>query len=312
MSEYQSYEFVAIDRQLTDREMAELRSISTRAEITPTRFWNEYEWGDLKADPGKLLARYFDAHLYAANWGTRRFMLRLPARSVDIARLKPYFPGRRTGLAKSGRFVVLDFWSNDDDNDEDWLNVPRLATLIPIRPQLLQGDLRAAYIAWLCKVQAGELDEERYEPPVPAGLSEVPPPLASLIRLLRLDLDLLAAASEPSDPTRVRLNHVRAWITRWSVSEKDRWLLRAVNHPESAIGSEILAAFREQQVHASRTALRTVAELRASADCIRAGRGARRGRVSGRPGVPVAFARGSPALPRRSRGRVQGRKATER
>jgi hypothetical protein len=24
---------------------------TTRAEITPTRFWNEYQWGSLKADP---------------------------------------------------------------------------------------------------------------------------------------------------------------------------------------------------------------------------------------------------------------------
>ena len=42
----QCYEFVALDRRLTAKEMAELRSISTRAEITPTRFWNEYNWGD--------------------------------------------------------------------------------------------------------------------------------------------------------------------------------------------------------------------------------------------------------------------------
>ena len=63
MSEYQCYEFVALDRQLTAKQMTELRAISTRAEITPTRFWNEYEWGDLKADSAKLLERYFDAHL---------------------------------------------------------------------------------------------------------------------------------------------------------------------------------------------------------------------------------------------------------
>lgn len=62
MSEYQCYEFVALDRRLTTKEMAELRAISTRADISPTRFWNEYEWGDLKADAGKLLARYFDVH----------------------------------------------------------------------------------------------------------------------------------------------------------------------------------------------------------------------------------------------------------
>jgi len=98
MSEYQCYEFVALDRQLTSKKMAELRSVSTRAAITPTRFWNEYESGDLKADAGTLLARYFDAHLYSANWGTRRFMLCLPARSVDIKTLRAYFPGRYAKL----------------------------------------------------------------------------------------------------------------------------------------------------------------------------------------------------------------------
>jgi hypothetical protein len=38
MSEYQYYEFRAIDRRLTEREMWELRSYSTRARITPTSF----------------------------------------------------------------------------------------------------------------------------------------------------------------------------------------------------------------------------------------------------------------------------------
>ncbi len=37
MSEYQYYEFVAIDRPLSKGEMADLRALSTRAEITPTR-----------------------------------------------------------------------------------------------------------------------------------------------------------------------------------------------------------------------------------------------------------------------------------
>jgi hypothetical protein len=67
MSEYQYYEFVAIDRPLTAKQMAELRAISTRAEITSSRFQNEYQWGDLKADPAKLMERYFDAHLYFTN-----------------------------------------------------------------------------------------------------------------------------------------------------------------------------------------------------------------------------------------------------
>src|ERR1039458_863116 len=63
MSEYQYYDLKAIDRALTKTEMTALRSISTRAVITSTSFTNHYEWGDLKADPLKLLATYFDVLL---------------------------------------------------------------------------------------------------------------------------------------------------------------------------------------------------------------------------------------------------------
>src|SRR5688572_16244693 len=107
MSEYQCYEFVAVDRPLSAKEMAALRAISSRAQISPTRFWNEYHWGDLKADPAALLARYFDAHVYTANWGTRRLMLRLPAARVDLKALRAYAPGRRARVSKVGAHIVL-------------------------------------------------------------------------------------------------------------------------------------------------------------------------------------------------------------
>ena len=54
MSEYQYYEFRAIDRPLSDRQMRELRAISTRAAISRTSFSNHYEYGDLKANPRDL------------------------------------------------------------------------------------------------------------------------------------------------------------------------------------------------------------------------------------------------------------------
>ncbi len=50
MSEFQYYEFQAIDRPLTAKEMSELRSYSTRARITTTSFVNHYEWGSFKGD----------------------------------------------------------------------------------------------------------------------------------------------------------------------------------------------------------------------------------------------------------------------
>jgi hypothetical protein len=67
VSEYQYYEFSAVDRPLTTREQAVLRSLSTRADITATSFVNTYEWGNFKGDPDELMERYFDAHLYLAN-----------------------------------------------------------------------------------------------------------------------------------------------------------------------------------------------------------------------------------------------------
>jgi len=54
MSEYQYYEFQAIDRSLTMAEQQELRALSTRARINATSFVNTCEWGDLKGNPSRL------------------------------------------------------------------------------------------------------------------------------------------------------------------------------------------------------------------------------------------------------------------
>jgi hypothetical protein len=44
VSEYQYYEFLAIDRPRDDGEQAAVRSLSTRARISATSFVNEYHW----------------------------------------------------------------------------------------------------------------------------------------------------------------------------------------------------------------------------------------------------------------------------
>jgi len=90
MSEYQYYEFQAIDRPLDQAAQEALRSISSRARITATSFINHYEWGDLKGDPRKFVERWFDLHLYLANWGTRRLMIKVPKRFVNQADIDPF------------------------------------------------------------------------------------------------------------------------------------------------------------------------------------------------------------------------------
>ena len=82
MSEYQYYEFQAVDQPLTQGQISELRAYSSRAQITPTSFINVYHWGDFKGNPEKWMEKYFDAFLYLANWGSRWFMLRLPEKPL--------------------------------------------------------------------------------------------------------------------------------------------------------------------------------------------------------------------------------------
>jgi len=113
MSEYQYYEFLALDRPLTAKQRAELRSISTRAEITATRFVNEYEWGDLKGDPRMMMERYFDAFLYLANWGTRRLLFRLSSAVLDAATAARYCDTNTASLIETGSH------QSDEVDDED-------------------------------------------------------------------------------------------------------------------------------------------------------------------------------------------------
>ena len=61
MSEYQYYEFAAIDKPLNEKDMKALRNLSTRAQITPTSFVNEYNWGDFRGKPLSLVEKYFES-----------------------------------------------------------------------------------------------------------------------------------------------------------------------------------------------------------------------------------------------------------
>jgi hypothetical protein len=90
MSEYQYHEFQAIDRPLSAAEREQLRAISSRARITATSFVNTYDYGDLKADPLKLLERYFDLFCYVADGGTHWFAMRLPGKHVNVEALKRF------------------------------------------------------------------------------------------------------------------------------------------------------------------------------------------------------------------------------
>jgi hypothetical protein len=272
MSEYQCYEFVALDRPLSPKQIAELRQISTRADVTPTRFWNEYDWGDLKADPAKLLERYFDAHMYRANWGTRRLMLRLPIGRVDAESLRAYFVGGAATAKVVRDHLVLDLRCEEEEPAFDEETEGSLSALAPVRAELMRGDLRGAYLAWLLAVQAGDVENEDVEPDVPPGLRDLTAAQAAMVAFLRIDDDLVAAAAGGSATEIDDGPAVRRWALGLTARAKDTWILRAIDEPDVALGGEILRAYRAETMPVRRSGGRTVADLRAAAERRRARR----------------------------------------
>ena len=273
MSEYQCYEFVALDRPLTSKQMSELRAISTRADISPTRFWNEYEWGDLKADPAKLVERYFDAHLYFANWGTHRLMLRMPKARVDLKALRMYFVGTHAArLMVCSEHILLDLGSDTEEPADDEMIQSSLAVLSALRAELMRGDLRCAYLAWLLAVQSNDLDDDAVEPLVPTGLASLSAAQQAMTEFLRIDDDLLAAAASESAESVDIDDEIRRWVTRLPSGEKNKWLLRAIDDDDLTLGGELRRAFRATRSPRAAAKRRTVDELQACAETHRSER----------------------------------------
>ena len=257
MSEYQYYEFQAVDRRLSAQEMAELRALSSRAQITPTSFVNVYNWGDFRADPKALMERYFDAFLYLANWGTRRLMLRLPSRLLDLETARRYCPGPVASAWTSGEHVIVEFTTDREvarasgrewEPDEEETGEGWLADILPVRAELARGDYRALYLGWLLCAMTGELGDDVVEPPVPAGVGHLSAALAEMARFLHIDPDLIAVAAERSpNPGPVALDEreLAAWVARLPEQEKDRLLVRLVRG-DPHLGDELwLRALRE-------------------------------------------------------------------
>jgi len=255
VSEYQYYDFRAVDRPLTRDEMAALRSMSTRAVITTTSFTNHYEWGDLKANPSKLLEKYFDAFVYVANWRTHEFYIRLPQKSIDNRLLEAMVPGDTVRVRKAARFVIVEFGSESEGDDEDdgtgWM-----ASLMPLRSDLLRGDLRCLYLGWLRCAQDGGLDEDELEPPVPAGLEELSGPLHALIEFLEIDEDLVEVAAQTSKPLAAgpSREELSAWIRGLPEKDKNELLITAGMESSELWRSNLMRGFqRQNSQHSSQT-----------------------------------------------------------
>ncbi|HEY5854963.1 MAG TPA: hypothetical protein VIW24_13130 [Aldersonia sp.] len=256
MSEYQYYEFLAVDRPLDDRQQAEVRSLSTRAQITATSFVNEYQWGNFRGDPNRLMERCYDAHLYWANWGTHRIMLRLPRSLLDIDLAGDYCADDQVTAWTTKEFLVLDLTSEDENGEWEPDAIAPMSAIVGVRTELVAGDLRPLYLAWLAGYGTGKrnADSPDHEleppvPPVPPGLSTLTAAQRALADFLRVDDDLLAIAAQTSPPlaeTTDVSGKLAAWVTNLPVAEKDQLLLRVAGNHAPTVRMEMLHRFHDE------------------------------------------------------------------
>jgi hypothetical protein len=260
VSEYQYYEFLALDRPLTAEQRAELRSISSRAEITATRFVNEYQWGDLKGDPREMVKRYFDAFLYLANWGTRQVMFRLPRGMLDPETARQYCCTDTASLMETDSHLILNLYI--DQEADDYWDEPggQLAAMVQARSELAAGDLRLLYLAWLLALQSDFADDEEVEPPVPPGLGDLSAGLQAVVDFFEIDEDLIAVAAAASPPIE-EPRGMEEWVASLAAEEKDALLARVAGGEGAVVQALLLRRFRGVGGTAPTTAGRAAAEL---------------------------------------------------
>jgi hypothetical protein len=116
MSEYQYYEFQALDRPLTQAEMAELRNLFSRVILTSTSAIFTYNYGDFRGSPETVLEKYFDALLYLINWGTRQLMFRFLRQLVKVEDLRAYCVSDTISVKSTTDYVTLNIMLDQEES----------------------------------------------------------------------------------------------------------------------------------------------------------------------------------------------------
>ncbi len=215
------------------------------------------------------MERWFDLHLYLANWGTRRIMIRLPKRLINHSRVDGFVSEvDEVELFESGENLIVDVrfdsessgYGYSDEEGDGWLD-----SLAPLRNDMLAGDLRLFYILWLTAVERGLLADDQEEP-LP-GIGPLSAPLKAFAEFFQVDLDLVRAAAEsPANPDSGGSfdDESRKAITSIPADEKTDLLLRLVNgdvHIAAELRTKIRVAWDATEGQ-SRVRRRTVAEIR--------------------------------------------------
>lgn len=266
MSEYQYYEFLALDKPLTPAQIEAVGQFSSRADISTTRFVNTYNYGDFRGDETDFLTRYFDLHVYVANWGTRRFALALPAQLLDLPVVKDYQDDDSFDIQTKSNRLILTFTSQEEGGDGDYGGAGWMASLAPLREELSGGDLRVLYLAWLVAVTEATIADELWEPPVPAGLRKLTAAQKSFVSFMRIDPEILEVAAQVSPELNAAQPDAPRFLAGLPAQGKDAFLLAVLEGRATEVARDLRTRLRRAYPLAGPAkSRRTVGALRAAA-----------------------------------------------
>ncbi len=247
MSEYQYYEFQAIDKPLTEAEQKKISSLSSRVELTAMTAKFVYNHSDFPENAEKILAQYFDAMLYVTNWGTRQLMFRLPKSVVNIDEFAPYCISDIISTHIVNNHVILDIHFKDEGGGGTWLECEDcLPSLALLRRDILRGDLRVLYLAWLGAAFEYTDDENQVEPPIPAHLDTLSAPLKDFVNLFEIAQYLIKVAANSSTMRKkdsVMLT-LEKWVGKLPVAERNHFLVQLAKG-ETNVDIQLLNRLRE-------------------------------------------------------------------
>jgi hypothetical protein len=239
MSEYQYHEWQTIDRVLTPQEQLDVENLSSHIEVSTSQAVVTYHWSDFRHDPKRVLLDYFDAYFYCANWGSLQLMFRFPNGLVDKSAVTPYCDHDFISFESLGDYDILDlsFHSDGYYPGDGWMEAERgLSGFIRLRDDLIAGDYRLLYLAWLCATTTRDTygyeedyvvtNSNKLEPPTPAGLNDLSPGLLYFITVFEVDWHLVQAAAERSDKLSESPDiDYRELIPQLSRTERDDFLV---------------------------------------------------------------------------------------
>jgi hypothetical protein len=272
MSDIQIVKFRAIDRPLTDEQLAFMERQSSRAEFTKWEFKVEYHYSSFRGDVDGMLRNGYDIFLTYSNYGCREIRMRLPgglpfAKNVWSKYISA--EGLTWSADKSGKAGILTLAPYlEEAYDPVWEFDDYLDATAKLREILIAGDLRALYVLWLCNAMSSSDDDEAVmEPPIPHGLANLPDEAADLLAFFEADpllVDAAAIGIPAFNAQGSQGDAVNTWLTKLADARRDEIIQRLLSEDPVAVKAELLSAIRDSQQTPSwpvEPPTRTVAQL---------------------------------------------------